>query len=260
MGSLLPASGHLYRYLAAEFLRTVVRHRGPRSGDPYRETPKFELHRIEKIFTPCLQEKYLAEVESIAKQCRGRVAPLQVDACRVQSLHGINVNEFLLLHGAPSKLIQRLQEHGLDHRYAGEHFGALFGQGSYFAVNSSKSDIYTEPNTMGERCVLVTRVCLGEAFVANEPTPTRKRPPERRNGRGPLNSIVAATRADGGCVEHAECVIFERAQALPQFAIWYKHSLECQCTHCVIVVHVIIRGFTYKFDVFASQTVSTLKD
>ena len=35
---------------------------------------------------------------------------------------------------------------GLDPRYAGTHAGALFGAGVYLASNSSKSDLYTEPN------------------------------------------------------------------------------------------------------------------
>ena len=30
----------------------------------------------------------------------------------------------------------------------------MFGLGTYLATNSSKADIYTEPNAAGERCVL----------------------------------------------------------------------------------------------------------
>ena len=40
---------------------------------------------------------------------------------------------------------------GLDERYAGEHFGKLFGCGVYLACHSSKSDIYTEPGDDGLR-------------------------------------------------------------------------------------------------------------
>ena len=62
----------------------------------------------------------------------------------------------------------------------------------------------------------------------------------RPDGRGPLHSIVAVTRQDGGAVEHPEYIVFERRQCLPQYAIWYKHETECFCTHCVeskILVH-----------------------
>ena len=95
---------------------------------------------------------------------------------------------------------------------------ALFGSGSYFAANSSKSDIYTTPNAAGrragERCILITRVCLGEGSIASRPCREAIRPPEREDGRGPLNSTVAATTREGGCVEHPEFIVFKEAQAL----------------------------------------------
>ena len=121
---------------------------------------------------------------------------------------------------------------GLDPRYAGENAGKLFGSGSYFAANSSKSDIYTTPNAAGERCILITRVCLGEASIATRPCREATRPPEREDGRGPLNSIVAATTSEGGCVEYPEFIVFKEAQALPEYAVWYRHEAGCICTHC----------------------------
>ena len=37
---------------------------------------------------------------------------------------------------------------------------------------------------------------------------------------------------EGGCVEHPEFVVYKDAATLPEYAIWYKHSDACQCTHC----------------------------
>ena len=91
----------------------------------------------------------------------------------------------------------------------------IFGSGSYFAANSSKSDIYTTPNAAGERCILITRVCLGEASIATTPCQQATRPPERVDGRGPLNSIVAATMSDNGCVEHPEFIVSRRRRLCP---------------------------------------------
>jgi hypothetical protein len=109
--------------------------------------------------------------------------------------------------------------------------GKLFGSGSYFAANSSKSDIYTTPNAAGrragERCILITRVCLGEGSIASRPCWEAIRPPEREDGRGPLNSTVAATTREGGCVEHPEFIVFKEAQALPEYAVWYRHGAGC---------------------------------
>ena len=176
--------------------------------------------RIERILTQRLQLKYLAELADIAgainRQPSDRL--VGIDALRVQSCDGVDANEFLLYHGAPSEIIQQLQLSGLDSRRGGENFGKLFGVGTYLATNSSKSDIYTKPNAAGERCVLVVRTVLGEPHKTKVPMKTAQLPPDRPDGRGPLNSVVALTEAEGGCVEHPEFIVYKEAQTLAQCA------------------------------------------
>ena len=177
--------------------------------------------RIERILTPRLQQKYLAELADTAgainRQPSDRLAG--VDALRVQSCDGVDANEFLLYHGAPSEIIQQLRLSGLDPRKAGEHFGTMFGRiGTYLATNSSKSDIYTKPNAAGERCVLVVRTVLGEPHKTKVSMPTVNKPPDRPDGRGALNSVVALTQAEGGCVEHPEFIVYQGPQTLPECA------------------------------------------
>eukprot|EP00966_Prymnesium_polylepis_P099907 2313002-Prymnesium_polylepis.1 len=175
--------------------------------------------RIEQIFSRRLQDKYLAAVQDEIGLCNQRVSPLTVDGgIKVESFHGIDMNEYLLFHGAPTGLIPRLALQGLDPRNAGTHFGKLFGAGTYLAAHSSKSDIYTKPNDSGERCVLVVRACLGEAHQTTTGMSDVLRPPERRDKRGPLSSVVALTHAQGG--------------TLSQYAIFYQHDEACKCTHC----------------------------
>ena len=120
----------------------------------------------------------------------------------------------------------------VDPRRAGSNFGKLFGMGTYLALNASKSDIYTTPNADGERCVLVVRAALGEPHLTKEAMARTTMPPERRDGRGPLSSVVALTAAEGGCVEHPEFIVYKESATLAQFAIWYKHKPGCKCTHC----------------------------
>jgi ubiquitin len=68
-------------------------------------------------------------------------------------------------------------------------------------------------------------------------------PPERDDGRGPLNSLVALTKgAEGGSVEHREYVVYKETQALPQYAVWYVHDDTCRCTHCCLTLHVAVPG------------------
>lgn len=202
------------KHLRERLISSVVRHRR-HPATPHCSPPKLSVVRIERILNPRLQEKYLAEVQDVAGLCERKVAPLHTEQAdtfklagkRVESYHGLNVNEYLLFHGAQVGLIDRLVAQGLDPRYAGENAGKLFGSGSYFAVNSSKSDIYTAANAAGERCILVARVCLGEAALAKEACPDVTRPPERPDNRGPLNSIVAVPQVGGGCVEHPEFIV-----------------------------------------------------
>ena len=229
----LDADDPIYAHLKEWFEQRVVMHRGPKQGDPHREAPKLRVRRIEQIFSRRLQDKYLAAVQDEVGLCNQRATPLQVDGgIKVQSFHGIDVNEVLLFHGAPTGLVPRLVLQGLDPRNAGTHFGKLFGAGSYLASHSSKSDIYTKPNAAGERCVLVVRACLGEVHKAAQPMADVLRPPERPDKRGPLSSVVALAQAEGGCVEHPEYIVYKDSQTLPQFAIFYKHDETCKCTHC----------------------------
>lgn len=231
----LPPDGTVAAYLRTKFLESVAQHR-PSQGAPHCNAPLFDVLRIESIHVPRLQDKYLAEVQDEAGLCERsvtRVEPSSGFSLRVNTFPGMDMNEFLLFHGAPSSLFDRLMKQGLDPRYAGTHFGKLFGVGAYLASNSSKSDIYTEPNDVGERVVLVVRACLGEPHFASGAMRDALKPPERPDGRGPLTSVVAETIASGGVVEHPEFIVYDKSKVLPQFAIWYKHKPACYCTHCV---------------------------
>ena len=115
----------------------LTKHRGPRRGDPHRKAPQIGITRIERIRVPRLQEKYLVELQDIAGLTEQKTTALtSVAAPRVQSVDGLDLNEYLMYHGAPADLVDRLEKQGLDPRYAGEHFGKLFGCGIYLATNA----------------------------------------------------------------------------------------------------------------------------
>jgi hypothetical protein len=227
------ASSALYKFLSMSFTRSAVSHRGPGSNNGRCRAPEYDITRIERLYAPRLQEKYLAELQDIAGLCNRKTTALQLDATGVQTFPGLKLNELLLYHGAPSSLVDRLKMQGFDPRYAGGHFGKMFGLGVYLAVNSSKSDIYTEPNEGGERCVFVVRACLGESHLAKQASPKMVKPPERNDGRGPLNSVVGLTHEQGGVLDHPEMIVYRESQALPEYMIWYRHQPTCLCTHCV---------------------------
>ena len=136
-----------------------------------------------------------------------------VDAIRVHSHIGLDINEFLLFHG--SSLIERLCVKSLDTRFAGENTGKMFGDGSFA---SSKSDIYTVPDLPhqpGLRCLLVVRVCPGEPYRALHSDPGMKRPPDRPDGKGPLSSVVGMTQAERGMLAHREYIVYRESTSTP---------------------------------------------
>ena len=198
------------------------------------------VQRIERTHNPRLQDKYLAEVQDIAGLCDRKVRdPLdEIDALRVESYDGLQINEFLLYHGAKADLVDHLQHQGFDPRRAGTNMGKMFGMGTYLASNSSKSDIYTEPNSDGERCLLVVRACLGEPHKASAADPSLVKPPDRdddHGNKGALNCVVGLTQAQGGVLQHPEYIVYTGAQTLPEYAVWYKHKDTCRCTHCKVI-------------------------
>jgi hypothetical protein len=80
---------------------SVTQHRGPKRGDPHCPSPKLAVARIERIHVPRLQEKYLVELQDIAGLCEQKVTRISpANATRVQSIEGLDLNEFLMYHGA----------------------------------------------------------------------------------------------------------------------------------------------------------------
>lgn len=191
---------------------------------------------IEALINPRLQECYSAELMNVAGITDRRVSELRgVDAQPVQSFHRLKLNEYLMYHGVPHHLIDRIAAQNADVRYAGENFGKLFGAAIYLATNASKSDIYTttaDGEVGGERAIFVMRACLGECHETRAPMREATRPPERADGKGPLDSVRALTQGVGGCVEHPEFMVYKSTQVLPMYLIRYRHRDGCRCTHC----------------------------
>ena len=121
------------------------------------------------------------------------------------------INEYFLFHGLPHNLAHQIAMQGFDERYAGEHFGALFGKGVYFAETASKSDIYTSPDASNDRYMFLSRVALGETYNTRQAMRNIWKPPMRDDKRGLYNSVRAMKQSDGGCVEYLEYIIYKGA-------------------------------------------------
>jgi len=146
-------------------------------------------------------------------------------------LLGQQLNEHLLFHGARSEAIVDIIRSGFDAQRGGERDGRryapLFGIGTYFADLSSKSDAYATEDHEGVRTLILARVLLGNTYVAREPMRDLPRAPDDHQ------SICGVRQCgEGGVLDHREYVIFKDPQALPLFAVRYRHLPECRCAVC----------------------------
>ena len=138
-------------------------------------------------------------------------------------MEGLNllksVNEVMLFHGCDAKIGDIIAKQGFESRASRS---GLFGEGTYFGENSSKSDEYTGDAT--ELTMILARVCLG-LFHGRKEGYKGKMAPCVNNCQGACDhyrcdSLVCGT---GGAVHrHREFVVFDNTLMFPQFLIKYK--------------------------------------
>ena len=235
--------------LVEMFHGSLVRHRLNYNSNQWCEKPKVVVTRVCEVHNAKKQQAYENARGFASDQCVFRCTPIQgVSALKCEvPCAGKDLNEYLLYHGTSFQRSQAIIRLGLDAQRGGDMTGAMFGKGTYFAQNASKSDLYTTcdccltdsfrdcRHAQGERCVLVARVLLGETHVEKAPTAdTRQwiRAPDKPDGT-PHDSVTGECKADGGAVDHKEFVIFKDDRMHVQFQIFYRHDVSCTCNNCL---------------------------
>ena len=189
------------------------------------------------VHSPALLDSYISQ-RALVQQRRPTVTPVKDAVVRAggvavtrpfSTVAAVDprLNEALLFHGAPPNCLDQIVAEGFDPQRGGENAGAMYGIGTYFAHNVSKCDVYSKASGNLVKEVLLSRVLLGEAFLAERALGNAiKRPPDG------FDSVVALARSEGGQVDHREYVIFNPSRACPMFRIKYKHLADCQCHQC----------------------------
>ena len=141
-----------------------------------------------------------------------------------------DVDEKILLHGTSWENANSIVREGFDHRTCQN---ALYGAGVYFAGAACKSHQYTcenhRPkccNCLSERTLIISRVALGDIYLATETRKKERRPPLRRESSGTYDSIMGKPGPIHGHSKtaqiHQEFVIFDREQAYPCYVVQYE--------------------------------------
>ena len=96
-------------------------------------------------------------------------------AAKTGSHQGRFVNERQLFHGTSPENVEAICKQNFDWRLHGKNATA-YGQGSYFALNSSYSDSYAKKDTTGSKFMFVAKVLVGSYTTGQS---SYRRPPSR---------------------------------------------------------------------------------
>ena len=143
-----------------------------------------------------------------------------------------DINEKILLHGTTWHNANMIALNGFDHRTCQ---CGMYGDGTYFASSACKSHQYAPPcysyasyacGSQGERTLIISRVALGDAYLAKTTLEEERRPPLRNTACGDTcDSIVVEPGPvlghPSGRQIHQEVVIFDNQQAYPAFVVQY---------------------------------------
>ena len=245
----LATSGPEFDTLVRIFQGSMTSHRKYYGSDEWCPQPMVEVIKIDKVVNPLKQSIYEAARKEVGSRNPSGCGPVPgISAPKYDHPTGhVDLNEYFLFHGTKYDQVEQIIDYGLDPQHSGDSAGAMFGHGTYFAENASKSDFYTTcdqcaatlsadgkcHHPTGIRCMIVTQVLLGQTCPETQGDSNRMRARDREDGKGPYDSHTALKRADGGCVDHMEFIIFKEQRALVRFVIFYKHKETCQCKDCL---------------------------
>ena len=125
------------------------------------------------------------------------------------------INEMRLFHGTNPEVVEAICKQNFDWRVNGKN-GTAYGQGSYFAVNSSKSHCYAKEDNKKSKFMFVAKVLAGSY---TEGKSSYQRPPSKNPGN-PASDLYDS------CVDKMSdpsiFVIFQNDQLYPEYIIEYS--------------------------------------
>ncbi|KAA0703895.1 Poly [ADP-ribose] polymerase 14 [Triplophysa tibetana] len=169
-------------------------------GDVEKEFMKtgltFKIIQIDRVQNSTLWKNYMIKKEEL----------------EVKNKH--KNNEMLLFHGTGPDKTDHINHHGFNRSYAGIH-GAMYGNGTYFAVDASYSAKgYSKPDAIGHKRMYLARVLVGDFTQGKQGILV---PPTKRSNSADLyNSVTDNTNRP------TMFVIFNDVQAYPEYLITFQ--------------------------------------
>ncbi|XP_067290157.1 protein mono-ADP-ribosyltransferase PARP14-like [Pseudorasbora parva] len=171
-----------------------------------------EYAEVEKEFRRTGLGSNIIEIERVQNSTLWRNYMIKKEELEGKNQH--TKNEMLLFHGTGPDKTDQINNNGFNRSYAGMH-GAMYGNGSYFAVDPSYSARgYSKPDAKGHKRMYLARVLVGDFTQGKAGLPV---PPAKSSNSADLyNSVV------DNMLNPSIFVIFHDVQAYPEYLITFQ--------------------------------------
>lgn len=171
-----------------------------------------EFGDVEKEFKRTGRTFKIVQIERVQNSTLWKNYMIKKEELEAKNKH--KNNEKFLFHGTGPDKTDQINHHGFNRSYAGMH-GAMYGNGTYFAVDSSYSaQGYSQPDANGHKRMYLARVLVGDFTQGRQGILV---PPAKSSSSADLyNSVTDNTN------NPTMFVIFNDVQAYPEYLITFQ--------------------------------------
>ncbi|XP_026075336.1 poly [ADP-ribose] polymerase 14-like isoform X1 [Carassius auratus] len=172
-----------------------------------------EYAEVEKEFTSTgLSSNNIISIERVQNSALWRNFMIKKEEMEGKNKH--KNNEKYLFHGTAADKTDHINSHGFNRSFAGMH-GAMYGNGSYFAVDPNYSaQGYSAPDANGHKHMYLARVLIGDFTQGKKGLLV---PPAKRSNSADLYNSVTDNKSNPTMF-----VIFNDVQAYPEYLITFQ--------------------------------------
>uniref|UniRef100_A0A8C2BVU2 Poly [ADP-ribose] polymerase n=1 Tax=Cyprinus carpio TaxID=7962 RepID=A0A8C2BVU2_CYPCA len=173
-----------------------------------------EYADVEKEFRRTNLTFNIIEIERVQNSALWRNYMIKKEELEVKNKH--KNNEKLLFHGTGPDKTDQINHHGFNRSFAGMH-GAMYGNGSYFAVDPCYSaQRYSKPDINRHKRMYLARVLVGDFTQGKQGLPV---PPAKSSSSADLYNSVTDNMTNPTMF-----VIFNDVQAYPEYLITFQQG------------------------------------
>ncbi|KAL1266727.1 hypothetical protein QQF64_002402 [Cirrhinus molitorella] len=156
----------------------------------------------------------IIEIERVQNSALWKNYMIKKEELEVKNKH--TNNEKLLFHGTGPDKTDQINHHGFNRSFSGMH-GAMYGNGSYFAVDPHYSaQGYSKPDVNGYKRMYLVRVLVGDFTQGKRGLPV---PPAKSSNSADLYNSVT-----DNMTHPTMFVIFNDVQAYPEYLITFEEG------------------------------------